>query len=179
MNGINAWMMADANLVPRIEDGGVATVRSSTSVGLMQRSSWFGCLGRRDRSIGFRPKLNGNMPRAREPTPPFGGVAPPARAKPTAANAIRVNLNRLCRSAHSMQIGSVFLTRRAMRRSGWKIAGMTITLAPRPMARPGPVGNVGCGYYAAAHSTVHPPIHGQRRVSDMTSTCDTMPTDSA
>ena len=172
-------MMADANLVLRIEDGGVATVRSSTSVGSMQKSSWFGCLGRRDRSIGFRLKLNGNMPPAPEPTPPFGGVAPPARAKPTAANAIRVNLNRLCRSAHSRQIGSVFMTPRAMRRSGWKIAGMTITLVPRQMARPGLVGNVGCGYYAAAHSTAHPHIHGQRRVSDMTSTCDTMPTDSA
>src|SRR6476660_9355113 len=111
-------MMADANLVPRIEDGGVAIVRSSTSVGLMQKSSWFGCLGRRDRSIGFRLKLNGNMPPAPGPTPPFGGVAPPARAKPTAANAIPVNLNRLCRSAHSMQIDSVFMTPWAMSAAG-------------------------------------------------------------
>lgn len=171
--------MADANLVLRIEDGGVATVRSSTSAGSMQKSSRFGYLGRRDRSIGFRLRLNGNTLPAPGPTPPFGGVAPSARAKPTAGNAIRVNLNRLCRSAHSMQIDSVFMTPRAMRRSGWKIAGMTITLVPRQMARPGLVGNVGCGYCAAAHSTAHPRIHGQRRVSDMTSTCDTMPTDSA
>src|SRR4029077_17571016 len=109
MNGINAWMMADANLVPRIEDGGVATVRSSTSVGLMQKSSWFGCLGRRARSIAFRLKLNGNTPPAPEPTPPSGGVAPPARAKPTAGNAIRGNLKKLFRSAHSMKINLVFL----------------------------------------------------------------------
>src|SRR5215470_13530029 len=179
MNGIDAWMMADANLVPRIKDGGVATVRSSTSAGLMQKNSWPGYLARRDRSIGFHQKRNGNMPPAPEPTPLFGGVAPPARAKPTAGNAIQVNLNRLCRSAHSRQIGSVFMIPRAMRRSGWKIAGMTIMSAPRQMARPEPVGNVGCAYYAAAHSTVHRRIRGQRRVSDMISMCVIMPTDSA
>jgi len=171
-------MMADANLVPRIEDGGVVTVRSSTSAGLMQKSSWFGCLGRRGRSIGFRPKLNGNMRPAPEPTLPFGGVTPPARARPTAGNAIRVNRNRLCRSAHSIQIGSVFMTQRAMPQSGWKIAGTTIMLAPRLMARPGPVGNVGCAYYEAAHSTVHPRIRGQWRVSDMIPMCDILLTDS-
>ncbi len=171
--------MADANLVPRIEDGGVATVRSSTSAGSMQKSTRFGYLGRRDRFIGFRLRLNGNMPPVLEPILPFGGVAPSARAKPTAGNAIQVNLNRLCRPAHSRQIGSVFMTPRAMRRSGWKIAGTTIMSVPRQMARRGPVGNVGCGYYAAALSTVHLPIHGQWRASDMISMCDIMPTDFA
>src|SRR5262249_39958366 len=179
MNGIDAWMMADANLVPRIEDGGVKTVRSSTSAGLMQKSSPFRYLGRRDRSIGFRLKLNGNMPPAPEPTLPFGGVATPALAKPTAGNAIRVNLNRLCPSARSRQIGSVFMTPRAMRRSGWKIAGTTIMSVPRQMARPGPVVNVGCGFYAAAHSTVQPRTRAQRRVLDLISMCGIMPTDSA
>ena len=179
MNGIDAWMMADANPVPRIKGGGAATVRSSTSAGLMQKNSWPGYPGRRDRSIGFQLKLNGNMPPALELIPPFGGVAPRARAKPTAGNAIQVNPNRLCRSAHSRQIGSVFMIPRAMRQSGWKIAGTTIMLVPRQMARPEPAGNVGCAYYAAVHSTVHQRIRGQRRVSDMISMCVIMPTGSA
>src|SRR5215469_7650536 len=179
MNGTNAWTMADANLVPRIEDGGVATVRSSTSVGLMRKNSWLGYLRRRDRSIGFPLRLNGNMPPAPEPTPPFGGVARPARAKPTAGNAIRVNPNRLCRLVHSSQIGSVFMTPLAMRRNGWKIAGTTIMSVLRRMARLGPMDNVGCGYCAAVHSTVHPHTRDQWRVSDMISMCGIMPTDSA
>src|SRR6476469_5309499 len=112
------------------------------------------------------------MPRAVARTARIGGAVTWAPARQTAGSAIRALPNRPPQSVHTRPTLSACTTPRAMRRSGWRIAGTIIIAALRRTARRGSPVSAAFACCVAARSTVPRNICVRRPASGMIPTYD-------
>src|SRR6476661_3745255 len=112
------------------------------------------------------------MPRAVARTARIGGAVTWAPARQTAGSAIRALPNRPRQSDHTRPTLSACTTPRAMRRSGWRIAGTIIIVALRRTARRGSPVSAAFACCVAARSTVPRNIYVRRPASGMIPTYD-------